>query len=356
VEKVKRSFNAVLFTPGADVPAEEKISLGKEFGYKNDHERDALAAAISAFKRHKNKFQQVEKKVPAEIDPDEVKALVVKGYSIENAIAEFTEIPVPKKKPIAPPEAALVVPEMEAIRGQNRQLIEQVRTLRAYLEEIRTELQAKDAVVHDLNAKLDRLKDKTTREVKRDHEIKIREKEIERLRGLLRSERKYIKKLKKSLASWKKAERIEELKGLRRIAMLDAFTRESVVLALEQERIGKEDMVFLEDASGGGKNAADLLMERGIAAVITDSDMSPGVREHFQEGGIPVFSSRELPVLRIDGLPFVRPDDVEAARAGWAQQMKSLEAERQKERLESIIQEYRVERRKEERKKLQQGR
>jgi hypothetical protein len=70
VEKVKRSFNAVLFTPGTDVPAEEKIALGKEFGYKNDHERDALAAAISAFKRHKNKFQQVEKKVPAEIDPD----------------------------------------------------------------------------------------------------------------------------------------------------------------------------------------------------------------------------------------------------------------------------------------------
>jgi uncharacterized protein len=356
VEKVKRSFNAVLFTPGADVPAEEKIALGKEFGYKNDHERDALAAAISAFKRHKNKFQQVEKKVPAEIDPDEVKALVVRGYPIENAIAEFTEIPVPKTQPIALPEAALVVPEMEAVRRQNQQLMEQVRTLRAYLEEIRTELQSKDAVVHDLNAKLDRLKDKNAREVKRDHEIRIREKEIERLRSLLRSERKYIKKLKKSLASQKKAERIEELKGLRRITLLDAFTRESVILALEQERIGKEDMVFLEDASGGGKNAADLLMGRGIAAVITDSDMALGVRDHFQECGIPVFSTKEMPVLRIDGLPFVRPDDVEAARAGWAQQMKFLEAERQTKQLESIIQEYRVERRKEERKKLQQGR
>ena len=356
VEKVKRSFNAVLFTPGADVPAEEKIALGKEFGYKNDHERDALAAAISAFKRHKNKFQQVEKKVPAEIDPDEVKALVVRGYSIENAIAEFTEIPVPKTQPIALPEVALVVPEMEAIRGQNQQLMEQVRTLRAYLEEIRTELQSKDAVVHDLNAKLDRQKDKTTREVKRDHEIRIREKEIERLRGLLRSERKYIKKLKKSLVRQKKAERIEELKGLRRITLLDAFTRESVILALEQERIGKEDMVFLEDASGGGKNAADLLIGRGIAAVITDSDMAPGVKDHFQECCIPVFSTKEMPVLRIDGLPFVRPDDVEAARAGWAEQLKSLQVERQTKRLESIIQEYRVERRKEERKKLQQGR
>ena len=48
VEKVKRAFNAVLFSPGADIPAEEKIALGRHFGYKNDHQRDALAAASSA--------------------------------------------------------------------------------------------------------------------------------------------------------------------------------------------------------------------------------------------------------------------------------------------------------------------
>ena len=95
VEKVKRAFNAVLFSPGGDIPAEEKIALGKEFGYKNDHERDALAAAMSAFKKYRNKFLQVEKKVPSEIDPDEVKALVVRGYSIENAIAEFVPSSAP---------------------------------------------------------------------------------------------------------------------------------------------------------------------------------------------------------------------------------------------------------------------
>jgi predicted RNase H-like nuclease (RuvC/YqgF family) len=89
VEKVKRSFNAVLYSPGSDVPSEEKIALAKEFGYKNDHERDSLAAASSAFKKYKNKFLQVEKKIPPEVDPDEVKALVVRGYSIENAIAEL---------------------------------------------------------------------------------------------------------------------------------------------------------------------------------------------------------------------------------------------------------------------------
>ncbi len=104
VEKVKRAFNAVLFSPGADMPGVEKIALGREVGYRNDHERDALAAALSAFKKYKNKFLQVEKKAPAEIDPDEVKALVVRGYSIENAVAEFIkpslpEIPVRPARP-----------------------------------------------------------------------------------------------------------------------------------------------------------------------------------------------------------------------------------------------------------------
>ncbi len=352
VEKVKRSFNAVLYSPGSDVPAEEKISLAKEFGYKNDHERDALAAAVSAFKKYKNKFMQVEKKVPPEIDPDEVKALVVRGYSIENAIAEFTALPVPgvKETPSAEIASAEISssPEASALRSQNQQLAEQVKTLRAYVDDLKSELAEKEEITNRLSARLDRLKDKTAREIKRDQEIKIRDKEIERLRAVLRSERKYTKKLKKSLTRQKKAEQIEELKGLRRLALLEAFSKEAVASALEQKRVGRGDLVLLEDASGGGKNTAELLAEQGIAGVITDSDMAPAVREHFLERGIPVFSSKELPVQRIDGLPFVRPGDVDVAQAHWEDQMKARQAKRQAERLESIFQEYRVERKREE--------
>lgn len=352
VEKVKRSFNATLFSPGSDVPAEEKIALAKEFGYKNDHERDALAAASSAFKRYKNKFMQVEKKVPPEIDPDEVKALVVRGYSIENALAELTAQPLTeaeaKEPEVAEPSST---PEASAIRSQNQQLAEQVKTLRAYVDDLKADLAENDEVVSRLNDRLQNMKEKTAREIKRDHEIKIRDKEIERLRSLLRSERKYTKKLKKSLVRQKKTEQIEEIKGLQRLTLLEAFSREAVAKALEQGRVGHGDLVFLVDASGGGKNTAELLIAQGIECVITDSDMAPAVREYFLESGIPVFSSKELPVQMVDRLPFVRPEDVEAARERWNEQMKARQAKRQAERLENIIQEYRVERRKEEKRK-----
>ncbi len=46
-------------------PAEEKIALGKTFGYSNDHERDALTAALLTYRSYKNIFTRIEKKAPA---------------------------------------------------------------------------------------------------------------------------------------------------------------------------------------------------------------------------------------------------------------------------------------------------
>jgi len=357
VEKVKRAFNAVLFTPGGDMPGVEKIALGREVGYRNDHERDALAAAFSALKKYKNKFLQVEKKAPAEIDPDEVKALVVRGYSIENAVAEFIKpsMPIPVRPSAPAPLAASTDPENNAHRLQNQQLTEQVRTLRSYVDELKTELATKGAALRNAGVKLDRLKDKTAREIKRQHEINIRDKEIERLRAILRSERKYAKKLKKNMAARKKAERIEEIEGLRRLKPVGAFSREAVLLAIERFALGEGDLILLEDVSGGGKSTAELIKETGIAAVISEREMAPALHEHFLDLGVPVFSSQELPVQRIDGLPFIRPEDVEAARATWEEMQKARQARLEAEKLESLFQDYKVERMKEEKRKKKLG-
>ena len=187
--------------------SEEKIALGRGVGYKNDHERDALAAAMAAFKKYKNKFIQVEKKAPSEIDPDEIKVLVVKGYSIENAIAEFTRAPVQEKRsPASTSVAEPLDPDAAVLRMHIQQLSEQVKTLRSYVDELRREMAGKDAALEKTNKVLDRLKDKTSKEIKRDHEIRIRDKEIGRLRSILRSERKYTKKLKRTVAAGKGGE------------------------------------------------------------------------------------------------------------------------------------------------------
>ncbi|MDD1734812.1 MAG: DUF460 domain-containing protein [Methanothrix sp.] len=352
VEKVKRAFSAVLFSPGADIPAEEKIALGREFGYKNDHERDALAAASSAFKKYRNKFLQVERKAPAEIDPDEIKALVVRGFSIENAIAELV-CPSRSSPPARPPAQAEaeplldVSPDIAALRQTGQQLAEQVRILRSYVDELKTDIMGKDVALAAMSSKLERLRDKRDREIKRQHEIKIRDKEIERLRSVLRSERKHIKKLKRALARQKKVEAIEDTSGLLKLKPISAFSREAVLMAFEQFGLEKGDLIYLENASGGGRSTIELLAEKGIAGVVAGEEMAPAQKELFMDLGIPVFSSRSLPVQRIDNLPFLRPDDLAAARMAWEEEVLARRARKEAEKLESLFQEYRVERKKE---------
>jgi predicted RNase H-like nuclease (RuvC/YqgF family) len=354
VEKVKRAFNAVLFSPGADMAGEEKIALGRELGYKNDHERDALAAALAAFRKYKNKFIQVEKKAPAEVDPDEIKALVVRGYSIENAIAEFSHPPPAEGRPAAPAPPA-PDPDTAALRQHIQQLSEQVKTLRTYVDELQAQLAKKDADLQKANVRLDRLKDKTSREIKRDHEIRIRDKEIVRLRSILRSERKYTKKLKKNAVARKKAERIEEVKGLRRLKPVAAFSKEAVLAAAERYSLAEGDLVLLEDSSGGGKSTAEMFRERGVAAIVAEGEMAQAMQEYFLDLGLPVFTSAEIAVQRIDSLPFIRPEELEAARERWEVQQKARQARLEAEKLESLFQDYKVERMKEEKRKKRMG-
>jgi hypothetical protein len=349
VEKTKRAFNAVLFSPGADMAGEEKIALGRELGYKNDHERDALAAALAAFRKYKNKFIQVEKKAPAEVDPDEIKALVVRGYSIENAIAEFAQ------PPPAASGATAQDPDTAALRQHIQQLSEQVKTLRAYVDELQAGMAGKDADLQKAIERLDRLQDKTSREIKRDHEIRIRDKEIGRLRSILRSERKYTKKLKRTVAARKKAERIEEVKGLRRLKPVAAFSKEAVLAASERYALAEGDLILLEDASGGGKSTAELFGEKGVAAIVAEGEMAQAMQEYFLDLGLPVFTSSEIAVQRIDSLPFIRPEELEAARERWEVQQKARQARLEAEKLESLFQDYKVERMKEEKRKQKLG-
>jgi predicted RNase H-like nuclease (RuvC/YqgF family) len=86
VEKIRRSFNVVSASPGIEVSAEDKIALGKTFGYSNDHERDALTAALLTYRSYKNIFIRIEKKAPVDSDLELLKLYVIQGDSIEDAI------------------------------------------------------------------------------------------------------------------------------------------------------------------------------------------------------------------------------------------------------------------------------
>ena len=91
VAKLAKGFDATLFEPEVLLSAVEKQEVAREFvqkyglDLKDQHQRDALVAVVKAFNYYKAKFASVEdefRRLDIRILGDEVKARVVKWYSI----------------------------------------------------------------------------------------------------------------------------------------------------------------------------------------------------------------------------------------------------------------------------------
>lgn len=87
---LKSIFSARLYKPHKSLTGLQKSFLTRDFKVKNEHERDALAAALKALRSFKNKFELVEKKAENAGIPSSrralLKRLVLKGETVDKAL------------------------------------------------------------------------------------------------------------------------------------------------------------------------------------------------------------------------------------------------------------------------------
>ncbi len=86
VEKLASIFDAALFVPVTDISVLKKKDLTGN-GFSNLHERDALAAARTAYRAYAGKLRQAERLALAgNAESERVKAMVIRKYSVHEAI------------------------------------------------------------------------------------------------------------------------------------------------------------------------------------------------------------------------------------------------------------------------------
>ncbi len=311
VKKVSNVFSSHVHELNDCLTVEEKFALtkGEGYEYKNVHERDALAACVNAFKNYKKKFAQVQKKTPPSVDVEEVKALVIKGVSISAAIkqliservkaeekaeAEGTRVEQAKRERAEEDVDNSVTRENIRLRRLLKEKTEQNVAMKESTLALNTELAEKGLEIEQLQSKLKFIKSVRVKELKEADWIRTKDSEIKRLRTDLRIKERENTELKELIA---------ELKGLRavkdgiRIKVIPAFNRDSIFGVDKKYGFKQGDIVFLEDGSGGGAVTAELLANKGVAAVIYGKEMSHFATQKFREYGIPAFSTKELPLL-----------------------------------------------------------
>ena len=347
VEKIRRSFNAVPASPGIEVSAEEKIALGKTFGYSNDHERDALTAALLTYRSYKNIFTRIEKKAPQNADLELIKLHVISGDSIEAAIEKVrasgeAEKPRARERPEKPEERAVdesLLKMRETIQRQG----EQIQNLQEYLEDLKEELVAKDRKISKLESRLNSFKKEAYSEVRKSKEIQIREGTIESLKKELSHKNKTVKELRRRSNKLRKIQKMEVRGEGTAVKVIAAFTRESIAETKEKYGLKVGDVVFLENPSGGGAATAQILLEASVRAVLIPEDISHAAEETFFKGDVPVL--RGIPLERAEDFAMAEPESLEVAIAAWKKEAEKKRHKAKEDELQSLFEEYRSERR-----------
>lgn len=349
VEKIRRSFNAVPASPGIEVSAEEKIALGKTFGYSNDHERDALTAALLTYRSYKNIFTRIEKKAPENADIELIKLHVIRGDSIETAVekvkaaSEAHEKPPRTRAASEKPEEKAVDESLQRMRETVQRQGEQIQNLQDYVEELKKALVAKDRKISKLESRLKGFKKEAYSEVRKSKEIEVRDSTIESLKKELTNKNKTVKELRRRSNKLRKIQKMEIRGEGTPVKVIAAFTKESIAETKEKYGLKTGDVVFLENPSGGGAATAQILVEAGVRAVIIPEDISHAAEETFFKGDVPVLRNIELE--RADDFAMAEPKALKTAIAAWEKEAEVRRHKAKEDKLESLFEEYRSERR-----------
>lgn len=342
VEKIRRAFSAIAFTPKQDTSVETKMKLTVPFEYANDHERDALSAALDAFRQYRHRFQNLMKRIPPGHDLDEVRARVIRGQSLEQVIGEINSLP-PVRVAEAPPVA---VDEKHDERV--RVLDGMVKRLRAYTAELQEEIKAKDYEIHRISSRLRKVSTSRDAELVKDAEVVKRDAVIQSLKKRLHKEERHNRNLVKRLARIRKFAELSMEGDVVPVKVMDTLTKEGLRRLADDVGVDEGDLVYVTRTDGWGRSIVRDVSDLRVRAVIVAEKKISGGDPHlslsFREAGIPLLSDKET-ITQVRGKQgLCSKDALESSLARWKGEQEQHEREKKTELIEHIFKEYKSER------------
>ncbi|MCU4753706.1 DUF460 domain-containing protein [Halobacteria archaeon AArc-curdl1] len=347
VEKFRRSFDAAGWTPERDLPIDEKQHRTNDHPYENDHQRDALAAALYAVDDHADQFERIARKLPAGIDRGEVTARVVTGgETVETVLEDLTEDDEPDEEETEH-EPRELTPEEQRIRDLERQ----VERLEGHVDTLEGRIDDRDEEIEDLEAELAVTRREERRKVRKDREVSRLERKVERLENERDDARDTVddleEKVERMKALWKLdhsnfADVSEKKAGLVPVKVVDQFTRGAIQEADEAYGIATDDVVYVRDASGAGRSTAELLASFEPRVVLKDGGLSDIARSILFDRDIPVGPAEDVAMQEVDELAVAREADVEAVIDDWRERAQDRERDQKAQMVDRLISEHRA--------------
>ena len=348
VERIRRAFSAVGYTPREDRTGEEKGELVAGYQYGNIHERDALAAAIDAFRYYRNRLQNALRRVPPGVDLDRVRAGIIRGQSLDQVLGGM--------KPAKPEKVETVAEPVAEVRKDERVMVLDgtVKRLKGYVAELEAEVKEKDRAMDRLRERLGHMQAAWRQQLRRDAEIARRDAMIQDLRRRLRKEERGNRAMRRRIERIRRPPAPAEGEAGVPVKVLDSLTRDAVQRLESEQGIAEGDLLFVAKTAGWGRSVIRDLAERGVRALIaatgSPQDPDPQLRETCREQPLPLLPEGKVGIRLKGKAGSADPGALGEALRQWDEDQKEREREQKKAMVEYIFREYRTEREKEVRK------
>jgi len=353
VEKFRRSFDAAGWRPTTDLPVDEKLHRTRETNYDNDHERDALAAALYAYDDHEDQFDRIAAKTPPRLDREAVIAGVVAGgASVESVVAELSEDDGGESGGGAADEEESDPTEPERTEEEEtiRRLRERVERLESHAESLEDDLDERDDRIAELESELEEARREERIEARARRAVSRLERETDRLERERDEARETVAELEGKVETLKELWRLDHSnfddvaadRGLVSVKVVEQFTLDALDAADEAYGLVAGDVVYLRDASGAGRRTAERLAETDPRAVIRDGNLSDVADQVLFDHEVPVVPADAVPVREVDELAVASEGKLEAALDDWERRAERRRKAEKQEHLDRIISEHRA--------------
>jgi predicted RNase H-like nuclease (RuvC/YqgF family) len=348
VEKIRRSFEAAGWVPDSDLPVDEKKHRTREVSYDNDHERDAVAAALEAFDSHEGQFDRVAEKVPPQHDLGEVLSRVVAGEeSVETVLADLDPDEDEEEDEHEHTERELTEEEKTIKRLRAR-----VDRLESHTEDLKATIAEKDDRIAEYEDELSDARREERREARERREVTRLERETERLERerdeAVEHAEELESKLERLKALWKLdhsnfADVSAKQEDLVPVKVVTEFTKGAIEEADEQYGLASGDVVYLKDGSGAGRSTAERLAETEPRVVLRSGGRLTEVADDVLfEHDVPVGPADDVTIQVVDELAVARESEIEGVIEDWEDRARERELEQNQEMVDELISEHRA--------------
>ena len=347
VEKIAASFDAPGWVPDSDLPVDEKQHRTREEGYDDDHQRDAMAAALYAFDHYRETIERATSETPPDLDEGEVAARVLAGDSLQAALSALTETEEPE-----PEESTHEPRELTDDERRIKDLEAQVERLQAHVSDLEADLDEKDDRIEEYEAELSEARREERQEARERREVTQLEWENDRLETELEEQRERADELESKLERLKQLWKLDHSnfadvsrgRDLVAVKPVDQFTVDAIETADDEYGIASGDVVYLRDASGAGRRTAELLAEFEPRVVLRSGGLSDAADEVLFEHEIPVGPADDVTIREVDELAIADGSAVDAVIEDWRERKAQREREQKETMVDSIISEHRADR------------